>query len=119
MSLSFQIRYFLGLIPNAQKIDSAWAELFKMRDELQSIEGSPELARYKELKLLVQTNDFQAKKREIKNLNLKSSDEYHILNELATLENLKPVKNYFRFIQSADFERVNIIAKSSNLARYY
>ena len=65
MSISFRIRYFLGLIPNAQKIDAVWAELFKMRDELKAMETSPELARYKELKLLVQSNDFQEKKRGI------------------------------------------------------
>jgi len=119
MSISFRIQYFLGLIPNAQKIDTVWAELFKMRDELKALETSPELARYKELKLLVQSNDFQEKKRGIKELDFKTSDEYHILKELATLEHLKPVKNYFKFIQSADFEKVNTIAKSSNLARYY
>ena len=119
MSLSFQIRYFLGLIPKAQKIDSSWAELFKMRDELYAIEASPELARYRELKLLVQSNDFQTKKREINNLSLKNSDEYHLLKELATLENLKPIKNYFRYVQSADFEKVNLISKSSDLTRYH
>jgi len=119
MSLSFQFRYFLGLIPKAQKIDSAWADLFKWRDELHAIESSPELARYQELKLLVQSDDFQTKKREINNLRLKKSDEYHLLNELSTLEGLKPVKNYFRFIQSSDFENINAIAKSSNLARYH
>jgi len=119
MSLSFQFRYFLGLIPKAQKIDSAWADLFKWRDELHAIESSPELARYQELKLLVQSDDFQTKKREINNLSLKKSDEYHLLNELSTLEGLKPVKNYFRFIQSSDFENINAIAKSSNLARYH
>ena len=40
MSISFQLRYFLGLIPNAQKIDLAWAELYKMRDKLRLIEES-------------------------------------------------------------------------------
>ena len=45
MSLSFQLKYFLGLIPKAQKIDSAWAQLFKMHDELESIEASKELSR--------------------------------------------------------------------------
>ena len=119
MLLSFQIRYFLGLIPKAQKIDSSWAELFKMRDELLAIEASSELARYKELKLFVQSKDFQTKKGEINNLSLKNSDEYHLLNELATLEGLKPIKNYFKFIQSSDFEKFNTLSKSSNLARYY
>ena len=89
-----------------------------MRDELHFIEASAELARYNELKLIVQSDDFQVKKREIKNLNLKSSDENHLLSELATLEKLKPIKDYFRFIQSSDFETVNLFAKSPELARF-
>ena len=119
MSLSFQIRYRLGLIPNAQKIDSAWAELFKMRDELQMIEASAQLTRYLELRVLVQSDDFQTKKGQINSLNLNNSDEYHLLKELMTLEKLKPIKDYFRFIQSGDFERINEIGNSPELARYY
>ncbi len=118
MSFSFRLRYFLGLIPKAQKIDSAWAQLFKMRDELESIEASKELARYLELKKLVQSNDFQTNKREISNLGLKGSPENDILTELASLEKSKPIKNYFRFIHSADFNRVNTISKSSDLSSY-
>ena len=118
MSSSFRLRYFLGLIPKAQKIDSAWAELFKMRDQLQSIEASKELARYIELKQLIQSAEFQAKKRETVNLAFKGSSEGNILTELNKLENSKQIKNYFRFIQSPDFSRFNTVAKSSDLSRY-
>jgi len=118
MSLSFRLRYLLGLIPKTQKIDSAWTELFKMRDELDVIEKSEELARYQKLKTQVQSDDFQTKKREINNLSLKNSDEYHLLNELVTLEKLSAVKNYFRFIQSSDFDKFNKISRSSDLARF-
>ncbi len=118
MSFSFRLRYFLGLIPKAQKIDSAWFQLFKMRDELETIEASRELARYLELKQLLKSNDFQTKKREIINLGLKGSVENDILTELANLEKSKPIKNYFRFLQSSDFNRVNTISKSSDLSRY-
>ena len=118
MSFSFRLRYSLGLIPKTQKIESAWTELFRMKDELIMIEASDELARYFELKLLVQSDEFQTKKREINNLSLKNSDESHLLNELSTLEKLKPIKNYFRFIQSSDFERLKNITESSELKRY-
>jgi hypothetical protein len=118
MSFSFGFKYSLGLIPNAQKIDEAWAELFRMRDELQSIESSKEFARYNELKQLVQSNNFLNKKQEIINLGLKGSDENSTLLELTDLEKSKPIKNYFRFIQSSDFIRVNTISKSSDLLRY-
>ncbi len=119
MSSSFRFRYFLGLIPSAQKIDSAWTELFTMRDELTNIEQSKELARYQDLKHLIQSSDFQANKREIIHLTLQSASEYKVLTELAKLEQSKPIKNYFSFIQSPDFERFNKISASTELARYF
>jgi len=119
MSFSFRLRYFLGLIPTAQKIDSAWAELFKMRDELHLIETSKELTRYNELNDLIQSNDFQAKKNDIINLNIIGSTENKLLTELANLEHLKQIKDYFRFIQSPDSKRLNKITGSADLVRYF
>ena len=103
MSFSFRLRYFLGLIPTAQKIDSARIGLFRMRDELHLIETSKELARYNELNNLIQSNDFQAKKNDIINLNIIGSAEHKLLIERANLEHSKPIKDDFRFIQSPDF----------------
>ena len=119
MSSSFRLRYLFGLIPTAQKIDSAWTELFKMRNELNLIETSKELARYRELKQLVQSGEFQTKKREIVNLKFSESDESKLLSELAKLEHSKPIKDYFKFIESPEFYRLNKISESSELARYY
>jgi len=119
MSFSFRLRYFLGLIPTAQKIDSAWAELLKMRNELHLIEESKELARYNELKNLLQSNDFQAKKNDIINQGYIGSVEYKLIGEKADLEHSQPIKDYFRFIQSPDFNRLNKIAGSTELARYF
>ena len=119
MSFSFRLRYFLGLIPTAQKIDSAWTELFKMRDELHLIETSKEFARYNELNGLIQSNDFQAKKNDIINMNIIGSAENKLLIERANLEHSKPIKDYFRFIQSPDFNRINKITGSADLTRYF
>lgn len=119
MSFSFRLRYLLGLIPTAQKIDSARIGLFKMRDELHLIETSKELARYNELNNLIQSNDFQAKKNDIINLNIIGSAEHKLLIERANLEHSKPIKDYFRFIQSPDFNRLNKISGSADLARYF
>ncbi|GEM_PF-430244 len=118
MSSSFRLRYFLGLIPSAQKIDSVWTELQKLREELLQLEASKELARFNELNSIVQTTEFHNKKREIVNLAYKGSPEYDVITELKDLENSKPIKDYFRFTQSADFTRFNQIAKSTALARY-
>ena len=119
MSSSFRLKYFFGLIPTSQKIDSAWTELFKMRNELHLIKTSKELARYHELKHLVQSNDFQTKKREIVNMSLNGSAESKLFTEWTNLEHSKPIKAYFRFIQSPDFVRLKNIAESSELARYH
>jgi len=119
MSFSFRLRYFLGLIPTAQKIDSAWAGLLKMRNELHLIEESKELARYNELKNLLQSNDFQAKKNDIINQSYIGSVEYKLISEKVDLERSQPIKDYFRFIQSPDFSRLNKIAGSTELARYF
>jgi len=119
MSFSFRLRYFLGLIPSVQKLDSAWADLFKMRDELHLIETSKELVRYNELKLLIQSNDFQAKKNDIINLSLIGSVENKLLTEKINLEHSKAIKDYFKFIQSNDFNRHNKITASSELSRYF
>jgi len=118
MSFSFRLRYFLGLIPTAQKIDSAWSELLKMRDELFLIESTKEFARYNELNHLIQSDDFQAKKNDIINMNLIGSVENKLLIERANLEHSKSIKDYFKFIQSPDFNRLKNIAASSELARY-
>jgi len=119
MPISFRLRYFLGLIPSAQKIDSAWTALYKMRDELHLIETSKEFARYNELDHEIQSNDFQAKKNDIINLSLISSPENRLLSERAKLEHSKSIKDYFRFIQSPDFSRLSKIKASSDLERYY
>ena len=119
MSSSFRLRYFLGLIPTAQKIDSAWTDLLKLRDELLLIESSKELARYNELKNLVQSNDFQKKKHDIVNLHLNGSAENQLLIEHSKLEHSKPIKDYFKFSESPDFVRLKSITASSELSRYF
>ena len=119
MSSSFRLKYFFGLIPNAQKIDSVWAALLKLRDELHQIELSNELARYNELKQLVQSNDFQTKKCDTERLTFKGSTESQILSERARLEHSKPIKDYFKFIDSTDFTRLKSVSESKDLARYF
>jgi hypothetical protein len=119
MSSSFRLKYFFGLIPNAQKIDSVWAALLKLRDELHQIELSNELARYNELKQLVQSNDFQTKKCDTERLSFKGSTESQIVNERAKLEHSKPIKDYFKFIESPDFTRLKSVSESAELARYF
>lgn len=118
MSFSFRLRYLFGLIPTAQTLDSAWAELFALRNELNLIEKSKELARYQQLKQQIHSADFQSNKRDIIRLNLISSPENKVLTELSKLEQYKPIKKYFQFIQSPEFNRFNKIDGNSEIRRY-
>ena len=118
MSVSFRLRYLSGLIPSAKKIDSDWANLLKMRDELHKLENSKELARYNELNSLIQSSDFQFQKREIENLKYQGSTECQLINELNRLEKSKSIKGYFKVLQSPLLERFQKIAKSNELSRY-
>ena len=118
MSVSFRLRYLLGLIPSAKKIDSDWSKLLKMQDKLRSIENSKELARYNELNSLIQSSQFQFQKKEIINLKYVGSPEYHTVRELNTLEKSKSLKEYFEIKKSSKLERFQRIAESKELHRY-
>ncbi len=118
MSISFRLKYLLGLIPSTQKLDAAWDQLVSMRDNLQKIEESAELKRYNELKSLVESTEFQRKKREIEGLNFKSSEENRILNELKNLQKSKNLKLYQQMVNSPDMDKLKRISDGNNLRRY-
>jgi hypothetical protein len=119
MSFSFRLRYLLGLIPSAEKIDSDWANLLKMRDDLNSIENSPELARYDELNSLILSSEFQFQKKEIINLKFEGSPEFQNMNELKTLDKSKAIKGYFAVLKSPQLQRFQQVAISKELDRYH
>jgi beta-glucanase (GH16 family) len=118
MSLSFRLRYLLGLIPSAAKIDSEWGALLKMRDKLNSIQNSKEFARYNELSGLIQSSEFQLQKNDIKSLKYAGSPESQNIQELARLEKTGPIKSYFSVLHSPQLERFQKISQSKALSRY-
>lgn len=118
MSVSFRLRYNLGLIPSAKKIDTEWADLLKMREKLLSIENSKELARYNELSSLIESSDFQFQKKEIQNLKYDGSLEYQTIRELNNLDKSKPIKEYFATSNSTQLERFKRISGGKELHRY-
>lgn len=118
MSVTFRLRYLFGLIPPATKIDSDWANLLKMRDKLNSIENSKELARYNELNSLIQSGEFQLQKKEIKSLKYNGSQECQNIQELARSERLRVIKGYFKVLQSSQLARFQKISPSHELSRY-
>lgn len=118
MSSTFRLKYFLGLVPSAQKIDSKWDNLITMRDKLNQLETSTEIARYNELKELIHSKTFQEKKKVIAQLSYEKSDEHAIVAEVTRIEKLKPIRDYFNFIQRFDFKTINNTEPDTVITRY-
>jgi beta-glucanase (GH16 family) len=118
MSAIFRLKYLLGLIPSANKIDANWADLLKMRDELNALENSKEVRRFKELEVLTASYEFQIKKKEILNQNYKDSTESRLIQELEKLEKSNPVRDYFKVLNSSQLTRFQEVEKIGDLNRY-
>jgi len=108
----------LGLIPSAKKIDADWAELLKIREELNALENSREIKRYDELNSLTKSYDFLIQKKEIQNLSYKGSDENQLIDELNKLEKSQMIREYFRLLNSPQLPRFQKMENSPELNRY-
>jgi hypothetical protein len=114
----FQLKYKMGLIPSAQKIDQAWEELVKLREELQTIENSAELKRYNELCQLTASYEFQVQKKEIQNLRFQESQECQMLKELLKLEKDRAIQDYYKILNSNQLQRFETVNSSAELKQY-
>jgi len=118
MSIIFRVKYKLGFVPSANKIDSEWNRIAKTRDRLYELQNSDEFKRFNELDTLVRTSEFQKRKNEIENLKYSGSKEESVLKEYSSLEKDKQIKRYFKILKSAGFERYNRILESDKLSQY-
>jgi len=113
----FSLKYKLGLIPGTAKIDAKWNKLLGMRDELQELEQSDELARYRELDAELKSAEFRARKKELTQLKFEGSHEQKMLSELEHLNRSKSMKQYFKTLSSEKLARFRNIEKGDKLAR--
>lgn len=118
MSFMFGLKYRMGLIPGAEKFDSRWAKLLKMRDDLHRIEASDELARFHELDQLIHSSEFQQRKQEILEAKFVGSPEERQLKERAAIAGSRPVKRYFATKNSAKLSRFLSIKEGDKPAQY-
>ena len=118
MSTLFRLKYLLGLIPSAKKIDADWANLIQMRDKLHSLENSKEIIRYNELDKLINSFDFKLQKKEIQELEYSGSSEKQLMDELDKLEKSGSIRAYFKLLKSPGLERFQRIEAGSDLKRY-
>ena len=118
MSIPFRLKCALGLLPTADQLDAKWEKLIKMRDDLNAMESSPELKQFEDLKNLIESSDFQHKKREIESLQFSGSHEEKILREYKTLAGSYAIKNYHKVLDSDRLSRLQNILSGHVLKRF-
>ncbi len=119
--MSFKIFSFqlLGKIKPVEKVEGRRAALYQDYLEFLETEKSDELAEYRQLEKLVNSEEFKKKKAEIKALEYKGSKEYHLQKEFEKLEKSKPVRLYFKAENSTDLKRFGQQKDSEQMAEYY
>ncbi len=99
------LRLLLGMIPSTSKIERAEKALINEFEKLKSITNSELLAKYNKLKDLVNSSDFIQKKKEIKSLQYKNSEEYINEKEFLSLQKAKDIVLYFKTVAGSTLKR--------------
>lgn len=118
MSIPFRLKCALGLLPTADQLDAKWEKLIKMRDDLNAMESSSELKQFEDLKNLIESSDFQHKRREIESLRFAGSNEEKLLKEYKALAGSHAIKNYHKISGSDRLSRLQNILTGHALKRF-
>ncbi len=112
------LKLLLGLIPSTSKIEQAETDLISEFEKLQAFINSEELAKYNELDALVNSGDFQKKKKEIESLKYKSSEEFNKESEYKKLVKAKDISLYFKTRDGSNLKKFKEMDGSEKLVRY-
>ena len=118
MSITFRLKYALGLIPTADQLDAKWDKLIKTREELVRMEESDELKQYEELKELIESSAFQSQKREVEGLQYHGSDEEQAVLAYEALAKSHSIRSYQKISVSPRLERFESILDGPELKRF-
>ena len=89
------IKLLLGMVPSTSKIELAEKALITEFEKLKLFTESDQLARYNVLNELVNSSDFQLKRKAIESLKFKGSEEYIKEKEFLSLRKAKDIVMYF------------------------
>jgi hypothetical protein len=112
------LKLFLGLIPSTSKIEQAEKALISEFEKLQSFAGSDRLARYSELDKLVNSTDFNLKRKEIESLRYKSSEEYELEKEFNALQKAKDIVLYFKTSSGSELKKFKELDGSEKIKSF-
>ncbi len=117
-NFSFSIRASLGLIPSTEKIESAQNALIEEYQKLLEFTESTELKTYYELKELIESETFKTNKKNINELDYKKTEAFQKEQKFLQLKKDKRIVNYFKVLQSNEYQRFLSLNESDNLEKY-
>jgi hypothetical protein len=111
-------RFLLGFYKAAEKIEAQEAALIKEYEELSSYINSEELARYFELKKIVESEAFVQKKKDLAALDYKKTEAFAKETEFKNLEKSAQIKNYFKVLASPAYSNYTALKDAEKLGKY-
>jgi len=99
------LRLLLGMIPSTSKIELAEKALIDEFEKLHAFAKSELLEKYSKLHDLVNSSAFIQKRKEIKSLQYKNSEEYNKEKEFFSLQKSKDILMYFKTISGSMLKR--------------
>jgi hypothetical protein len=112
------IKLLLGMIPSTSKIEQEEKALIAEFEKLQTFTDSAQLARYNELKELVNSAGFIQKRKEIESLRYKNSEEYTKEKEFRSLKKAKDLVMYFKTVEGSALKKFLELDGSDKISRF-
>jgi hypothetical protein len=112
------LKLLLGMIPATSKIEQYEKALIAEYEKLQAFSDSEQLTKFNELNELVSSSDFLQKRKEIENLQYKSSEEFAKEKEFLSLRKAKDILLYFKTAEGTALKKFNELDGSDKIIRF-
>ena len=112
------IKFLLGMFPETAKLERKWDQLRKDYAAFSSFETSDELKHFEDLEKEVNSAAFNLKIKEIKARKFKQTEEFRKEQEYLRLKKSKPIRTYFKVLNSEKLREFEFTEKSPELSRY-
>jgi hypothetical protein len=112
------LKLLLGMIPATSKIEQEEKALIAEYEKLLAFSGSEQLAKYNELNSLVTSSNFVQKRKEIENLQYKSSQECAKEKEFLSLKKAKDIVLYFKTLEGTSLKKFKELDGSDKISNF-
>ena len=112
------IKFLLGMFPETAKLERKWNQLRNDYETFKSFEISDELKHFEDLEKEVHSSAFHLKIKEIKARKFNQTEEFRKEQEYLRLKKSKPIRTYFKVLNSEKLREFEFTEKSPELTRY-